>query len=78
MTDNDPFLISRLKNGQQLRKVDAASRIEAVKTFSVRQCVDAINLPEVLQKSVRQAIQRRIAQLDKQRKTQPEQPHDDH
>lgn len=55
----NPFVTGSI-NGQSFGHTSAADRLQAVKSFSVRQCIDAIENVPGLQKTVRAAIRRRM------------------
>lgn len=56
----NPFL---LPGSDHLQYTSAADRLHAVQGFTLQQCVDAINLPVVLQKTVLAALRRRMGSL---------------
>jgi hypothetical protein len=58
----DPFAISDSVY-QTCSYVDAASRLEAVKSFSKMDCRAALKMPD-LQKTVRRAIERRLKRME--------------
>jgi len=60
--EKHPFYCGSIK-GSPFFDLSAADRIYKVKSFDMQQCIAAIELPEILQKTVRQAIQRRMKQL---------------
>ena len=62
--EKHPFFRGSI-NGNPFFAVSAADRICAVKFFTAAECLEAVNLPEFLQKSVRSALQSRLRQLEK-------------
>lgn len=63
MSRSNPFR----RHGQSGEAVDAASRIDMVGSFNPFKCQVALRMPG-LQATVRQAIQRRLRQLDRERR----------
>lgn len=64
MSTSNPFACPQLGPGFQI--VDDHERIQAVKEFDAAQCRAALELPD-LQATVRQAIERRLRHLDKEK-----------
>lgn len=60
--NRNPFYKGAIK-GRPFYALSAADRIYMVEKFSLQQCIAAIELPQVLQKTVLQAIKRRMRQL---------------
>lgn len=63
MTDSNPFFAFE-SNGQRFYHLVAYDRISCVKKFDRAQCDAALLMPD-LQKTVEQAVRRRIRQLDR-------------
>jgi len=62
MGAKNPFMVNIC--GQVCQTVDSTDRIRMVKQFTATQCHAALKL-HGLQKTVRQALERRLRQLDK-------------
>jgi len=60
--EKHPFYKGSIR-GNPFYALSAADRIYMVEKFTLRQCADAILLPEVLQKTVLIAIKRRAKSL---------------
>lgn len=65
MEKRNPFL---LPGSESIQHISADDRIHAVKSFTKQQCVAAIELPIVLQKTVIKAIRRRMKELNNEQK----------
>ena len=61
-----PFDSGYTDDGRPLMAVDADSRARQIRTFNIKDCLAALDKPELrLQKTVRQKLQARIKQLRK-------------